>query len=256
MQISLPLPTRAPSWHHRVFALAVLSLLGGCASADFGERPPAVVTADEIRDWIAPFAIGGPLVLPPRFEKTDDERQLHALANPLIEPPFERQQWYAFFAELGLTGSDNRTAFDRAAYANRLMLANFHSPSARYAQLIDDVRNDISRMPQFFETASRVVDMDRKRQQSMAYVSSLSPGERENALRRIRDNASLISLVREKLTQRVSSYQLALEHLVIMTPSPQAVDAERALNQMQAQIARYRGPAPTWVREQNLATVR
>jgi hypothetical protein len=41
-----------------------------------------------------------------------------------------------------------------------------------------------------------------------------------------------------------------------MTPSPQAADVERDLNQLQAQIARYRRPAPTWVREQNLVTAR
>jgi hypothetical protein len=43
---------------------------------------------------------------------------------------------------------------------------------------------------------------------------------------------------------------------VIATPSTQAVDVERAVNNLQALIARYRGPAPTWMREQNLATVR
>ncbi|HSP50703.1 MAG TPA: hypothetical protein VLN61_11095 [Pseudolabrys sp.] len=32
--------------------------------------------------------------------------------------------------------------------------------------------------------------------------------------------------------------------------------SERAANHMQGLIARYCGPAPTWMREQNLATVR
>jgi hypothetical protein len=39
-----------------------------------------------------------------------------------------------------------------------------------------------------------------------------------------------------------------------MTPSPQAIDAERALNLLQTQIARYRTfLPPTWVRERSLA---
>ena len=46
------------------------------------------------------------------------------------------------------------------------------------------------------------------------------------------------------------------ERLVIAAPSPLAVDIERAVTQMQGMIERYRGPAPTWVREQNLATAR
>jgi len=111
-------------------------------------------------------------------------------------------------------------------------------------------------LPQFFETASRVLDIDQKRHKSLAMVSELSSSEQRNAERRITENASIVSLVRAKLAQRAASYHFALERLVIMTPSPQAAEVERGLNQLQAQIARYRYPAPTWMREQNLVTVR
>ena len=71
------------------------------------------------------------------------------------------------------------------------------------------------------------------------------------------ENALIVSMVRAHLDRRVISYRIALERLVIMTPSPQAVDAERALNQLRGQIARYRGHLPpTWQREQSLAAVR
>ena len=40
---------------------------------------------------------------------------------------------------------------------------------------------------------------------------------------------------------------------MITTPSTQAVEVERVLNQLQAQIARYHTPPPTWVREPSLA---
>ena len=77
------------------------------------------------------------------------------------------------------------------------------SPSARYAQLIDDIRNDITRLPQFFETAARVLDIDQKRQKSLAYVSALSPAERDNAERRMRENASIVAGARKAGPQRV-----------------------------------------------------
>jgi hypothetical protein len=121
---------------------------------------------------------------------------------------------------------------------------------------MDDVRNDTARLPEFFETAGRVLDMDAKRQKSLDLVSALSPAERKNAEMRIRENASIVASVRDKLLQRESSYRYALERLVVTTPSPQAVQVERAIDQLQAQIARYQSPAPTWVGEQNLATVR
>jgi hypothetical protein len=257
MHIPTPPPTRVPDWRRRMVMLAFLSLLSGCtANGDFGEVRPMLVR-DDIHDWLSLDAIAGRPGLPSSFEVTDDERQLRDLAYPLIEAPYNRQKWYSVAGEYGVIGSDHRTDFDRSAYAGRLLSSRYRSPSARYSQLIDDIRNDVTRIPAFFETAARVLDIDQKRRKSLAYISDLHPMGRDHALRRIRENALLVSLVRAKLTQRVSGYRFALEHLVVMTPSPQAVDVERSLNQLQAQIARYgTRSAPTWVREQSLAAAR
>jgi hypothetical protein len=247
--------TRVPFWRRRVFAVAVFALLGGCSNGDFGEVQPTLVR-DDIHDWVARDAIAGRPTWPSRFDLTDDERELRDLAYPLIEPPYDRQQWYSVLGEYGVIGADHRMIFDRTAYASRLLSSRYRSPLARYSQLSDDIHNDTTRLPQFFETASRVLDIDQKRRKSLVLVSALSRAEWRNAERRMTENTSIVSLVRAKLAQRVSSYRFALERLVIMTPSPQAADVERALNQLQAQIARYRHPAPTWVREKNLVTVR
>jgi hypothetical protein len=272
--------TQAFIWRRRVMAIAVLSLLGGCGTTngDFGEVQPYLVS-DGIHDWVGPYATGS---VPSKFELTDDERALRDLAYPLVDPPYDRQQWYSVAGEYGLYRPARGPAFDRTAYAKWLLsgdgpspLARYsaklegvrhdvttflspheRSPSVRYARLMDDVRNDMTQLPQFFETATRVLDIDQKRRKSMALISALSPAERKNAEQRMRENASIVVLVREKLTQREASYRFALERLVIQTPSGQAADVERSINQLQAQIARYRGPAPTWVREQNLVTVR
>jgi hypothetical protein len=125
-----------------------------------------------------------------------------------------------------------------------------------YARLIDDIRNDTTRLSQFFETAGRVIDIDQKRQKSLAYISALNKAERANALRRIRENVHVLDIVRISLANRVASYRFALERLVIMTPQIQAVDAERLLNQLQVQISRYDMLPPTWVRQPSLASAR
>lgn len=257
MHIPPPPLTRAPVWRRHLSALAMLALLAGCATqGDFGEVPSTMVR-DDIHDWLSLDVIAGRPTLPSSFELTDDERLLRDLSYPLIEAPYNRQQWYSVAGEYGVIGSDHRTAFDRSAYANRLMSSRFRSPSARYSQLTDDIRNDVTRLPQFFETAARVLDIDQKRRKSLAHIADVSSMERTNALRRIRENASLVSLVRAKLADRVMGYRFALERLVIMTPSQQAVDAERSLNQLKAQIANYSTrSAPTWVREQSLAAAR
>jgi len=94
------------------------------------------------------------------------------------------------------------------------------------------------------------MDIDQKRQKSLADVSIVGKAERANALRRIRENVHVVDIV------RVSLASFAFEHLVIMTPSVQAVEAERLLNQLQGQMARYDTLLPTWVREPSLASPR
>lgn len=250
-------PPRGHEWRRHILALAALALLTGCGmQSDFGEVSPTLAR-DDIHDWLSLDAIAGRPTWPSSFALTDDERQLRDLAYPLIEAPYNRQQWHSVAGEYGVTGGDHRALFDRTAYASHLLGDRYRSPSARYAKLIEDVRNDTTRLPQFYETAARVLDIDQKRRKSLAYVSALSRNEHDNALRRIRENALLVSLVNAKLSQRVSAYHFALERLVIMTPTTQAVEAERSLNQLQAQMTRYRNhPAPTWAREQSLAAQR
>ena len=91
-------------------------------------------------------------------------------------------------------------------------------------------------------------------QKSMGFVSGLSKKEHENAVRRMRENAHVIAIVQQCLADRVASYHFALERLVIITPSPQAIEAERSITLLQKQIERYQQPAPTWVREPSLAS--
>ena len=165
MHIPPPPSTRAPIWRCRLFALAALPLLAGCAGGDFGEISPTFVR-DDMHDWLSLDAIAGRPTLPSSFELTDDERQLRDLSYPLIEQPFNRQQWYSVAGEYGVIGADHRGAFDRSDYASHLMSSRVRSPLARYARLNDDIRNDVTRLPQFFETAARVLDIDQKRQKS------------------------------------------------------------------------------------------
>ena len=245
------LPSREPKkvWRQALVLIGV-TFLAGCANSDFGEVNPVLVT-DGIHDWIGQDSGGLKRVPPSRFEYTDDERALRDLAYPLIEPPFDRQQWYSVAGEYGLYRANSA---DHRKYFVRLESTWVRSPSSRYAQLIDDIRNDITRLSQFFETAGRVVDIDQKRQKSMTYISDLGKKERVNALRRMRENAHVVAIVQQSLADRVASYHFALERLVIITPSPQAIEAERSITMLQNHIARYRYPAPTWTREPSLAS--
>jgi hypothetical protein len=256
MQNSPPRPQAGSVWRH-VLILTAAALLAGCASngsgGDFGEVRPDLVR-DSIHDWVGREAAVERHSAPSHFPLIDDERELRDLAYPLIEPPYRRQKWDSVLGEYGAFKSFQAEAADRTLYFKHLMGADDRSPSSRYAQLLDDIHNDETRLPQFFATATRVIDIDAKRRDSLHYITDLPPSERSNALRRIRENAAIVSLASTRLRQRVVSYRYALEQLVVRTPSSQAATAERAINQLKADIARYdRAPTPTWVRPNSLA---
>lgn len=222
-------------------ALVIVGSLasGGCATkGDFGRVRPSLVS-DDIHSWIGPQAASAFAQPASVFPLTDDERQLRDLAYPLIEPPYERNRWYSIVNEYGISRAFGRDwfYFDLTAYAAKLLNRAYRSPSARYAQLMEDIRNDIVRIEPFFATAFRVVSIDRKREKSLAYVSVLTPSEEANAIYRVNENLFIVGWVQHSLAQRAASYRFALERLLIATPSPAAVEAERLLTQLQARIA-------------------
>lgn len=230
-----------PLW---LAAAVALPLLSACTQGDFGEVRPSLVR-DDIHDWMGAAAAppGGPVAVS-RFEYTDDERQLRDLGYPLIEPPYDRKRWDSVLGEYGLHGyaRDNRLPPD--AYAAHLLAEPHRSPTARYQKLIEDIRNDITRLPAFFQVATRVTDIDAKRRRALDFTRP-SAEERAGALLRIRENANVIAWVEVSLNDRLAGYRYALERLVTMTPSPMAVEVEQLLRALRAAIdARGVGGAP------------
>jgi hypothetical protein len=230
------------------FSVSALLLLTACAG-DFGELKPELVSP-AIHDWVAEDATGSARSI---FQLTDDERKLRDLAYPLIEPSYLRQNAQSLPREYGLLREQYHAGADTTAYAAWLVSYPTRSAASRYARMIDDIRNDITRLPQFFETAARVVDMDRKRRRAFAYISVTSPGERAEAERRMNENAAIIGQVRRSLEQRMASYKFALERLIIMTPSPNAAQVELMLGKFRNTIDLYRHGAPLFRAESSLA---
>jgi hypothetical protein len=180
----------------------------------------------------------GPIDPPWRHKLTDEERRLRDLAYPLIEPPYDRNRWYSVLAEHG--GMSRPWPYpDRAAYASQLFTTAYRSQTARYYKLIEDIRNDVTRLDPFFAVARHVSDMDRKREKSLAYVSSPTVEERHNTHQRIEENRSIVEWVKNSLHERAASYRIALERLVIAAPSPVAVEAERTLALLQQRLTGY-----------------
>jgi hypothetical protein len=221
-----------------VWVAAVLaSLLCGCANGDFGRIRPTLV-GDDIHAWIGSTAAQGYGVPVSDFPLTDDERLLRDLAYPLIEPPYDRQRWYAVLNEYGIGRFFRRewSLFEPQAYGRALFAVHVRSQAARYARLNDDIRNDRTRIPQFFAVARRVLDLDRRR--AAALVVGAPPGEPDevNAAARNAENALVVSWVQWSLAARAFSYRRALERLAVTAPMTAAYEVEQPLTALQNQI--------------------
>jgi len=220
-------------------AVLALVLLPGCSSiGDFGRLQPAIVT-DDIHAWVGQEAAanaGAPVSL---YNLTDDERTLRDLAFPLIEPPYDRQRWDAVLYEYGTKHEFRRELWtlNIADYYSYLQAAGYRSTTGRYNKLVDDIRNDVVRIGPFFDMAHRVLDLDRRREETMRHVVDLSPAERLDARARMGENSLIIAWVHHSLTQRCAGYRFALNHLVVAEPERVAAEADIALTQLQQQIA-------------------
>lgn len=227
---------RLGRWTAALFALV---LTAGCSTVgDFG-RVPLALQNDDMHAWLGPAAYRPPKAPPPwHHQLTEEERQLRDYAFPLIEPPYERNRWYSVISEYGLSGRAWPYP-EQSAYASRLFQTAYRSQTARYGRLIEDIRNDVTRLDPFFRIAKTVSDLDRKREKSLAYIGGLTEEEKANTVTRIRENDAIVRWVQESVNQRVASYRIALERMVIAAPSPMAVEAERALTLLQQRAVAY-----------------
>ena len=212
--------------------------LAACSGGDFG-RTRADMRSDDMHRWLGAEVTGSLGLKPSQFQLTDEERQLRDLAYPMIEPPLSRPAWKSVFGDYKAIPSPwhQKIVFDRTMYGRTLIDEPHRSHSSRYAQLIEDVRNDVTRFEPFFASAIRVIDLDRKRNASMARVSALSPREKDDAVARMQENSLIVQWVQQCLEQRVSSYRWALERLVIQAPDGMAADADRLIGELAAQTA-------------------
>src|SRR3954451_3908610 len=218
--------------------LIMSAMLCGCAGGDFG-RTRDNFRNDDMHRWVGVEATGSLGLRASQYQLTDKERLLRDLAYPLIEPPHSRPAWKTVFGDYQLLPAPWRQAplFDRTAYGRLLIDEPHRSHSSRYNQLIEDVRDDITRFDPFFANAVQVVELDRKRSASINLVSDLSPREHADAIARMQENTLIVQWVQQCLEQRISSYRWALERLVIQAPDTIAADADRLIGELAAQTA-------------------
>ncbi|MET0446415.1 MAG: hypothetical protein ABWY35_13835 [Pseudorhodoplanes sp.] len=232
----------------------------GCINTDFGRVRPTL-RSDDMHSWMGPAVnnhYGEPASA---FRLTEDEKMMRDLGFPLIAPRYDLNRWYSVLIEYGLGGpfQPNWWVYDPTTYAQVMFQEPTRSTETYYNRLIDDIRNDIVRIPPFATVARRVTDMDHKREKSLHYIGNLTPVERGNATARMMENSLIARWVHQSLMERGYAYRYALERLVISSPSSQAAEAERQLNLMAMRISEATlvppGSNGPWVAGANSAAV-
>jgi hypothetical protein len=215
----------------RVVAAALICGLAGCAGGDFGRTRSSALN-DDMHRWVGQEPVASLGDKPSAYQLTDTERSLRDFAYFFIEPPHSRPAWKTVFGDYDPLPSPWRRAprFDRTAYGRLLIDEPHRSHASRYAVLIDDIRNDVTRLDPFFSVVARVNDMDKRRTAALGLLGDVSLREREDATTRMRENALILAWVEQCLDQRISSYKWALERLVLQAPDPQAAEADRMIS--------------------------
>ena len=231
----LPIRTAGARSLPALMLILVGAALGGCSGGDYG-RTRSDFRNDDMHRWLGAEVTGSVGLKPSHFQLTENERQLRDLAYPLIEPPHSRPAWKSVFGDYQPLPSPwrQKVVFDRTTYGRALIDEPHRSHTSRYQQLIEDVRNDITRFEPFFASAIRVIELDRKRNASLRLVSELSPRERDDAMARMEENVLITEWVQQSLERRISSYRWALERLVIQAPDGIAADADRLIGELAA----------------------
>jgi hypothetical protein len=233
---------RPPGLIRPASTLIALGLLcagvAGCSTGDLGRARDDVLN-DDMHRWVGVEAAQSTGRRASDFQLTDGERTLRDLAYAFIEPPHSHSLWKGVFGEYDPIASPWRKAvrFDRTMYGRHLIDEPHRSHASRYAQVIEDVRDDTLRLDQFYSTAAQVADFDQKRNASLKFITDLSPRERADAVARMKENALVVQWVGDCLQQRIASYHWALERLVVQGPDAMAAEADRLISDLSARAA-------------------
>jgi hypothetical protein len=213
---------------------SIFDKIGSLRPGDFDRPMPPVL------DGLLPKQLTlGPVTRVPGDPLTDAEEELRNRAYDLIRLPQRREEWKLILASARVAKALPPSVlwFDRKAYGSMLVGLPFRSEAGRYGRLLDDVASDMMLVGPFVVVACYVTDMDIRRGRSLAHVEGLTEWERDDALGRITENRMVIDWVRHSLQERHWSYRYAVERLVIASPSPAAVEAERLIERFRLQIA-------------------
>ncbi|MCE1235076.1 MAG: hypothetical protein LWW93_01845 [Hyphomicrobiales bacterium] len=237
----------------RPAALLLLALLlAGCAreTGDFGRAP-----RNALDDRAKPFAgdmiarhLRGELVSD--FNRTDDENVLRDRSWSIVRAP-HAEDWFGHLLVEGqrtriLPEIDSR--FDPSGYYAYLRRDAFRSSEARWNRLFADMQADTELVGPFWGEARRVREGDRLRLSTLDGRRDVSAEELRDATARIDENARVVDWVWRALRFRLRAYRIAIDRMMVETPSDRLWEANQLWNAYRRAIEAAEADFPAGVR--------
>lgn len=218
-------------------ALALAAVLAGCVArpvGDFGRAAPSW-THDTAMPAAGDFIAANRREPVSSFNKTDQEEEMHDRVWRFLVAAHAKDWQFDSAVELQRTRivrpRDERFTIER--YYNWLRTTQYQSSRTRYATVGRHVTADIDTLPTTFTAICKVIEIDRQR--AVAYSGlghDLPPRLAEEVAARKYENDAFIDWFVRALNYRYSSYDFALDNLLVETPHEQSLAVDEALRRM------------------------
>ena len=190
-----------------------------------------------------------------RFNKTDQEEEMHDRVWRFLVAAHAKDWRFDAAVELQRTRivRPRDETFTIERYYVWLSRTDYQSSRTRYSTVGAHVQYDIDTLPTTFMAICKVIEIDRQR--AIAYAElgpDLAPRIGEEVAARRYENDAFIDWFVRALNYRYSSYDFALDNLLVETPHEQSVAVDEALRRMWVYVERAQRrdfcfkPGPGW----------
>jgi hypothetical protein len=224
-------------------ALALAAILAGCVTrpvGDFGRAAPSW-THDTAMPAAGEFMAANRGEPVSSFNKTDQENEMHDRVWRFLVAAHAQDWQFDSAVELQRTRivapRDERFTIER--YYQWLSRAEYQSSRTRYSTVGRHITADIDTVPTTFAAICKVIEIDRQR--AIAYDGlghDLPPRIAEEVAARKYENDAFIDWFVRALNYRYSSYDYALDNLLVETPHEQSLAVDEALRRMSVYVNR------------------
>ena len=223
--------------------LALAAMLAGCVArpvGDFGRAAPSW-THDTAMPAAGDFIAANRNEPVSSFNKTDQEDEMHDRVWRFLVAAHARDWQFDSAVEPQRTRivRPRDESFTIERYYNWLRRTEYQSSRTRYSTVGSHVTADIDTLPTTFAAICKVIEIDRQR--AIAYDGlghDLPPRIGEEVAARKYENDAFIDWFVRALNYRYSSYDFALDNLLVETPHEQSLAVDEALRRMSVYVNR------------------